>query len=229
MRLFYCLFLILICIAPSHAEERVPWIGSKVHGSPELPPPYVAEKIWPDLVFDKVCDIARLASRDSIFLTEQSGKIWIVPDDMGLPTPRPELFVNLKESLEEFDASYSIAFHPEFETNGEVFVFYRIAARQVDDATHISRFHIYKDRFELDPASEEVLITFRSGGHNGGHISFGPDGMLYILSGDSEIPTPPDPINTGQDISDLLSSVIRIDVDKRDPGSLIMCRKTILF
>jgi len=132
MRFFYCLFLILFCFAPSRAEERVPWIGSKVHGSPEPPLPYVAEKIWPDLVFDRVCDIARLPSRNSIFLTEQTGKIWVLPDDIESATPRPELFANLKESLKEFESSYSIAFHPNFEKTREVFVFYRIAAKQVD-------------------------------------------------------------------------------------------------
>jgi hypothetical protein len=42
--------------------------------------------------------------------------------------------------------------------------------------------------------------------------------MLYISTGDAGSPNPPDPFNTGQDISDLLSSILRIDVDRRDEG-----------
>ena len=59
---------------------------------------------------------------------------------------------------------------------------------------------------------------FLQGGHNGGDLHFGPDGMLYISAGDAASPNPPDPLNTGQDISDLLSSILRIDVDLRDEG-----------
>ena len=42
--------------------------------------------------------------------------------------------------------------------------------------------------------------------------------MLYISTGDGADPNPPDPLNTGQDCSDLLSSVLRIDVDHKDAG-----------
>ena len=70
----------------------------------------------------------------------------------------------------------------------------------------------------IDPASEEIVLTFLQGGHNGGDLHFGPDRMLYISTGDAASPNPPDPLNTGQDISDLLSSILRIDVDHKDRG-----------
>src|SRR2546421_405257 len=66
--------------------------------------------------------------------------------------------------------------------------------------------------------SGEVIFSWLSGGHNGGNIRFGPDGMLYISTGDAESPDPPDGRNTGQDISDYLSSVLRIDVDHPEAG-----------
>jgi len=69
----------------------------------------------------------------------------------------------------------------------------------------------------IDAASEEVVLTFPQGGHNGGDIHFGPDRMLYISTGDGASPNPPDALDTGQDISDLLSSVLRIDVDHPPP------------
>ena len=85
------------------------------------------------------------------------------------------------------------------------------------DGTRVSRFTVTKtDPPRIDPASEEIVITFLGGGHNGGDLHFGPDGMLYISTGDAASPNPPDPLNTGQDCSDLLSSILRIDVDTKD-------------
>ena len=49
--------------------------------------------------------------------------------------------------------------------------------------------------------------------HNGGDLKFGKDGFLYISTGDAADPNPPDRLDTGQDLSDLLSSILRIDVD----------------
>ena len=214
------LFSVLsLAISSAIAEsERERWTASKVRGAPTPPKPYVAEVVWPELSFEKVTDIARLPSRELMFLTEQRGKIWILPGNIEAETPEPRLFVDLAEKLEEFASSFSIAFHPRFEDNREVFVFYRIHDQQMEDGTRISRFRTFSDRLALDTSTEEILVTFRSGGHNGGHLGFGPDGMLYILTGDSEVPTPPDPLNTGQDLTDLLSSVLRIDVDNREPG-----------
>lgn len=201
-----------------NAEERIPWTDSNVKGSPEPPKPYASEVVWPHLTFQRGCDIAHLPSREVILITEQRGKIWILPDDLDTSKPEKQLFADFSVSHEPFESSFSLCFHPEFETNREVYVFYRTTHKPEDDGTRISRFRTFEDRFELDPATEEILFTFRSGGHNGGHLGFGPDGMLYVLAGDSEVPSPPDPLNTGQDISDLLSSVLRIDVDRRDEG-----------
>lgn len=212
--------LILGILLPTHGEEtsRTPWTTSQVTGSPESPKPYAAEVFWPELTFEKGCDIARLASREVMLVTEQGGKIWVLPDDISLPTPEKKLFADFKSSHDPFNSTFSLCFHPDFETNRELFVFYRVNHKGEMDGSRISRFRTFEDRFELDPSTEEILLTFRSGGHNGGHLGFGPDGMLYILTGDSEVPSPPDPLLTGQDITDLLSSVLRIDVDKRDEG-----------
>lgn len=90
--------------------------------------------------------------------------------------------------------------------------------RPVDGRNAGLPLHSYHRRAAADPASEEVVITFPGGGHNGGDLHFGNDGMLYISTGDGAGPNPPDRWNTGQDISDLLSSVLRIDVNRKDDG-----------
>ena len=70
------------------------------------------------------------------------------------------------------------------------------------------------DPLTIDLSKEEVIISWVAGGHNGGAIQFGPkDGLLYISTGDSGPAFPPDPKMTGQDVSDLMASMLRIDVD----------------
>src|SRR5207247_3615865 len=86
------------------------------------------------------------------------------------------------------------------------------------DASRVSRFRVTDTNPpRIDPKTEKVLITWLGGGHNGGDIHFGNDGYLYISTGDGANPNPPDRLDTGQDISDLLSSILRIDVDQGAP------------
>ena len=59
-------------------------------------------------------------------------------------------------------------------------------------------------------------MTWSSVDHMGGSLHFGPDGYLYFSIGDGQRPNPPDPAGTGQDLTDLQSSIIRIDVDDQD-------------
>ncbi|MBY0455938.1 MAG: PQQ-dependent sugar dehydrogenase, partial [Gemmataceae bacterium] len=120
---------------------------------------------------------------------------------------------------------YGLAFHPQFEKNRTCFVCYTLNAKtppkdgRFPDGSRVSRFKVTNtDPPRLDPDSEEIVLTFVGGGHNGGDLHFGPDGFLYITTGDAANPSPPDPLNTGQDCSDLLSSVLRVDIDKKDDG-----------
>jgi hypothetical protein len=57
-------------------EDREAWTSSKISGSPELPPPYVAEAVWPHITFNQGLDITLLESEGLIFVTERFGKIW---------------------------------------------------------------------------------------------------------------------------------------------------------
>jgi uncharacterized repeat protein (TIGR03806 family) len=106
-----------------------------------------------------------------------------------------------------------MAFHPNFVANGYVYLSYTN-----DDAglvSRISRFNLDSTRQTLDPASEQVILTVSQPNtmHNGGQITFGPDGFLYIGFGDGG------PQTNGQNINTLLGAMLRIDVGDGTSGS----------
>jgi putative heme-binding domain-containing protein len=210
--------------------ERTPWTTSRVVGSPDPPPPFRVVRAFPNLKFDHPFLLAHCPGTDRFFIGEQAGVLYSFPDR---PDARADLFCDLRKELRtihlhpdarEVEAVYGLAFHPNFETNRQCFVCYTLAGkdrrkRNLADGTRVSRFTVPRaDPPRIDPATEEILLTFLQGGHNGGDLQFGPDGFLYISTGDAADPNPPDDLNTGQDISDLLSSVLRIDVDRKADG-----------
>ena len=118
----------------------------------------------------------------------------------------------------DVSALYGLVFHPQFAENRYVYLCY-VRKNDLPDGSVVSRFTVSRtDPPVIDPKSEQVILTFWSGGHNGGCLVFGKDGYLYISTGDGAGPSPPDTKMTGQDCSDLLSSILRIDVDHHEPG-----------
>ena len=172
--------------------------------------------------------LANCPGSDRLFVGEQAGVLYSFANR---PDATADLFCDLRKEIKsihllpqakEIEAVYGLAFHPKFETNRQCFVCYTLRGknrgqRNLTDGTRVSRFTVTRTNPpRIDASSEEIVLSFLQGGHNGGDLHFGPDGMLYISTGDAGDPNPPDPFNTGQDISDLLSSVLRIDVDRKD-------------
>jgi putative heme-binding domain-containing protein len=215
---------------PYGIDKRVPWTTSRVTGSPEPPPPYRIERVFPKLAFKNPLLISSAPGTDRLFVGEHLGKLYSFRPD---PAPdRADLFLDLTTELHSWDkagkvkgvgAVYGLAFHPRFAKNRFCYVCYVLDSKtdgeQLPDGTRVSRFRVTDtDPPRCDPKSEKVLITWLAGGHNGGCLQFGPDGCLYISTGDGASPNPPDALDTGQDLSDLLSSILRIDVDHEDKG-----------
>jgi putative heme-binding domain-containing protein len=208
---------------------RQPWTTSRVIGSPDPPPPYKVVRAFPNLKFEHPLLMATCPGSDRLFVGEQAGVLYSFQNKSEA---KAELFFDLRKEIKtvhlvpqakEVEAVYGLAFHPNFAKNRQCFVCYTLRPgrrqRNLADASRVSRFNVSQtDPPRIDPASEEIILTFMQGGHNGGDIHFGPDGMLYVSTGDAGDPNPPDPFNTGQDISDLLSSILRIDVDHKDAG-----------
>lgn len=112
---------------------------------------------------------------------------------------------------------YSLAFHSGYATNGHLFVFANGITGETERTNRLSRFTVDRsDPWAVIPGSETILLEWRSAGHDGGGLGFGPDGMLYVSTGDGSSDS--DAWNSGQTLDDLLGAVLRIDVDHPDAG-----------
>ena len=102
-----------------------------------------------------------------------------------------------------------LAFHPGYAQNG----FFYINYTGVDGETRISRFSRGQEANRADAESESIVLTIAQpyGNHNGGAIVFGPDGYLYIGTGDGG--SGGDPLGNGQRLDTLLGKILRLDVD----------------
>jgi glucose/arabinose dehydrogenase len=197
-------------------SPRVPWTSSRVRGSPEPPPPYRVERAFPGLKFSSPVEILRVPGSTRLLVAELGGKIWTfepAPD-----TASADLFLDVRPLAPDAAALYGAAFHPQFAANRRFFICYAVGDGK-PDGTVVAEFRAGDgEPPRVDPASRVPVITWRSGGHNGGCLQFGLDGCLYVSSGDGVGPFPPDTLRTGQDNSDLLSAILRLDVDRPEPG-----------
>ena len=200
--------------APFGIEQRVAWTTSNITGSPDPPAPYRTERVFPSLEFTNPVVLTNAPKTKRLFVVELAGKVYSFrPSVLQDAKRRKELFFDLKASVVGSGRTYGLTFHPQFAENRLCYLCYTMGEKK-EDGTRVSRFRVYDtEPPTIDASSEQILITWLSGGHNGGCLKFGPDGFLYISTGDAGPAFPPDPLLSGQDVSNLRSSVLRIDVD----------------
>jgi putative heme-binding domain-containing protein len=194
--------------------QRKAWTTSKLQGSPSSPPPFRVETIFKDAKFKQPVAMGNVPGTGLAFVIERTGKVVTFARDSTAAKQMPMLLGG--EEIAGLTAIYGLAFHPEYPKKRECYLCYIVGPNK-EEGTIVSRFQLKQlDPPIIDAASEQQLLRWPSGGHNGGCLKFGPDGLLYISTGDASPPSPADVRLTGQDISDLAASILRIDVDHRD-------------
>jgi glucose/arabinose dehydrogenase len=155
-----------------------------------------------------------------LFVIEKPGRVRIVRDGALVEAP----FLTVPGVTERFDelGLLGLAFHPDYAQNGRFYVFYStIIGDQL--TSRLAEYRVSSDDLDVaDPASERVLLEIEKpeDNHNGGDITFGPDGFLYVGvgdgggGGDQHGDT-----GNGQNLQVLLGKILRIDVNGTGAGA----------
>ncbi|NND99576.1 MAG: c-type cytochrome [Pirellulaceae bacterium] len=200
----------------SHAfAQRVPWMSSRVIGSPDPPKEYHVERVYPNLEFIHPVEMMPLGNTGRMMVLQVDGQLLTFNDDPACE--QTDLALDLSQLIDRHRRSLGFVLHPDFDNNRQLFVVYCRDPAATPDGTRLSRFTVTlsdSDPPTVDPQSEEVLLTWASGGHNGCALRFDADGLLYFSAGDGARPFPPDEYNVSQDLSDLRSTICRINVDQ---------------
>lgn len=167
------------------------------------------ERVFADVSLDAPVDFENAGDGTGrVFIVEQKGVVRVIS-----PGGADGTFLDIEDRVFRSGESglLGIAFHPEYESNGSFYVYY------VADGPRrsvVSRFTVTGDPGVADPDSELVILEIpqpQATNHKAGQLAFGPDGFLYIATGDGGSSG-----STSRDRTNLLGSILRIDVD--NPG-----------
>jgi len=195
--------------ASFNTEQRELWTTNHIHGTPDPPDPYATEDAFPKLKLHEPLSVAMVPGTNLFGVATRPGKLYTFENRRDVD--RAELLLDLGKT------TYGIVFHPQFAQQRYVYVTYILEGGPLGlpNGSKLARFDVLPGTpLKADPKSERIILEWPSGGHNGGCLRFGPDGYLYLSVGDASGIA--DWNITGQDISDLPGSVLRIDVDHSD-------------
>jgi len=191
---------------------RTPWTTSKLIGSPDPPRKYRLVRAFPQVQFKEPVYIAQDPLSDRFMVAEYANGL-IYSFKPGDPSGKKDLFLDMKRGITAF------SFHPKYKENGYVFVFSHLDPKiKAKQQSRVSRFQLQpgSDPPKVKPDSETIIVEWPASGHNGGEAIIGPDGYLYITTGDGTSGS--DRNETGQNLTDLLAVMMRLDVDRPSEG-----------
>ncbi len=167
---------------------------------------------FPSVSFSSPIELVSAPGDSSrIYVAEQGGRILTLDTDSATPTATTYLNVSTRLTSGGERGLLGMAFHPEYETNGYVYLHYSGSG---DGRTVLARYtRSAANPLTADLASEVVLLTVPQpfSNHNGGKLAFGPDSLLYLSLGDGG--SGGDPGNRAQNRTTLLGKILRIDTD----------------
>ena len=145
-----------------------------------------------------------------LFVVEQGGRIRVVRDGKLLERPFLDVTRRLDNSSGE-RGLLGLAFAPDYRTSG----FFFLVRTAPGPAVVVERYRVSADPDRADPASVQVVLSMDdpASNHNGGMVAFGPDGYLWLGTGDGGRAA--DPWDNARDPRSLLGKLLRIDVRER--------------
>lgn len=190
------------------------------------------ERVYSNLSFERPVAMRQAPGDNSRwFVLEQAGRVRTFSNETDVT--QTEVFADLRERVDDSSNAgesglLSMAFHPEFAQNREVFLYYQVSedtTPPIEDDCCVSQLVRYQTNAEgtaLDTDSAEVLLRFTapysSKNHFGGRLGFDDQGYLYLSIGDGGGAGDPD--ERAQNTANLWGSMIRIDVDAGSPYAI---------
>lgn len=164
--------------------------------------------------FDQPIFVTAPAGDSRLFVVERPGFIQVLHD--GTVTQYLDIHTLVTSDPATERGLLSMAFDPNFASNGLFYVFYAgdgDAGGALGDI-HIDEFHVSSNPNIADPASRRTVWTFPHGAtnHNGGQLQFGPDGLLYVSVGDNAN------ASNAQSVANPYGKILRIDPHGAGPG-----------
>jgi glucose/arabinose dehydrogenase len=148
-----------------------------------------------------------------LYVVEQTGRVRVLRNDTLLPGAFLDVSDRVSSGGEQ--GLLSLAFHPAYATNGFVYVDYT----DTSGDTHVVRYHATSPTaVDTSTATPILFVDQPYANHNGGLVTFGPDGMLYVGLGDGG--SGGDPDGNGQNRATLLGTILRLDVDGGSPYAI---------
>jgi glucose/arabinose dehydrogenase len=170
--------------------------------------------------FESPVYVAAAPGRDGdLFVVERAGRVLLLAG--GEDPPKPVLDISDDTRTEIEEGLHSIAFHPDFESNGRMFVVHNDAEGDL----RVAEYELERSTMAATTPGRDVLVVDRPEGvkwHNGGQLQFDDDGLLYVSIGDAarnpydQLPNPPstpDPDNNAQNLDLLFGKIVSVDVD----------------
>jgi glucose/arabinose dehydrogenase len=151
-----------------------------------------------------------------LFVVERTGRIKVVNLADGTVNATPFLDVSSRIATAWLEYGLlGLAFHPDYAHNGVFYVNYTPPNGAIAD-TAVVQYRVSANPNVADPASATPVLRFGYGTrreHRAGWMGFGPDGYLYITTGDGG---ENDPDNAAQNLTMLRGKVLRLDVNGPD-------------
>ena len=196
----------MVGLGPDWAQDPISEPGPK-----EVNSPYTFQRVFASIPFEQPLFITYAPGySNQIFVVEKTGRIKKLDLSGGFPVASVYLDLSGKITTSGEQGLLGLAFPPDFKNRKRLFVYYSTSspARSV-----IASYEISDDSGRAVPNSEQSILEWNQpySNHNGGMIAFGPDGYLYIGSGDGG--SGGDPHKNGQNRSTLLGKILRLDVN----------------